>query len=95
MEHTSSGSGAAGDAARPVAGTAKKRRCLGSADVFNEVVEREREMEQLSTVEALRFQPLFAQRAEQAKVTEEGTLEILRMQQEAHDRDSVLLGSQG
>ena len=43
MEHTSSGSGAAGDAARPVAGTAKKRRCLRSADVFNEVVERERD----------------------------------------------------
>ena len=42
MEHTSSGSGAAGDAARPVAGTAKRRRCLGSADVLNEVVERER-----------------------------------------------------
>ena len=41
MEHTSSGSGAAGDAARPVAGTAKKRRCLGSADALNEVVERD------------------------------------------------------
>ena len=93
MEHTSSGSGAAGDAALPVAGSAKKRRCLGSADVLNEVVERE--IESISTEEALRFQALFAQLAEQAKNTEEGTLEILRMQQEAHERDSVLLGSQG
>ena len=42
-EPTSGGSGAAGDAAQPVAGTAKKRRCLRSADVLNEVVERERE----------------------------------------------------
>ena len=41
-EPTSSGSGVAGDAARPIAGTAKKRRCLGSADVLSEVVERER-----------------------------------------------------
>ena len=42
MEPTSSGSGVAGDAARPVAGTAKKRRCHRSADVLNEIVERER-----------------------------------------------------
>ena len=55
----------------------------------------EREIESISTEEALRFQTLFAQRAEQAKNTEEGTLEILRLQQEAHERDSVLLGSQG
>ena len=41
MEHTSNDIGVAGDAPRPVAGTAKKRRCLVSADVLNEVVERE------------------------------------------------------
>ena len=93
MEHSFSGSGVAGDAARPVAGTAKKRRCLGSADVLNEVVERE--IAQLSTEQALRFQALFAQQAEKSKKLEEGTLEILRLQQEAHERDSVLVGSQG
>ena len=94
MEHTSSDSGAAGDAARPIAGTAKKRRCLGSADVLNEVVERE--IAQLSTEEARRFQALFAQQAEKSKNMEEGTLEILLLQEEeAYERDSVLLGSQG
>ena len=41
MENISTDSGAAGDAGRPVAGAAKKRRCLGSADVLNEVVERD------------------------------------------------------
>ena len=41
MEPTSSGSGVAGDSARLVAGTAKKRRCLGSADALHEVVERD------------------------------------------------------
>ena len=64
MEPTSSGSGVAGDAARPVAGTAKKRRCLGSADALNEVVERE--IAQLSTEEARRFQVLFAEQAEKS-----------------------------
>ena len=94
MEHTSSDSGAAGYAARPVVGTAKKRRCLGSADVLNEVVERE--IAQLSTEETRRFQVLFAQQAEKSKNMEEGTLEILRLQEEeAYERDSVLLGSQG
>ena len=94
MEHTSSDSGAAGDAARPVAGTAKKRRCLGSADVLSEVVERE--IAQLSTEEARRFQASFAQQAEKSKNMEEGTLEILHLQEEeAYERDSVLLGSQG
>ena len=83
----------AGDAARPIAGTAKKRRCFGSADVLNEIVERE--IESISTEDAMRFQSMFALRAEQAQNTEEGTLEILRMQQEADERDSVLLGSQG
>ena len=70
MEPTSSGSGVAGDAARPIAGTAKKRRCLGSADALNEKVERE--IAQLSTEEALRFQALFAQQAEKSKELEEG-----------------------
>ena len=83
MEHTSSDSGAAGDAARPVAGTAKKRRCLGSADVLNEVVAREREIAHLSTEEARRFQVLFAQQGEKSKNMEEGTLGILRLQEEA------------
>ena len=90
MEPTSSGSGVAGDTVRPVAGTAKKRRCLGSADVLNEIVERE--IAQLSTEEALRFQALFA---EKSKDIEEGTLSILPMEEEAYERDSVLLGSQG
>ena len=89
MEPTSSGSGVAGDTVRPVAGTAKKRRCLGSADVLNEVVERE--IAQLSTEEALRFQVL----AEKSKDIEEGTLSILPMEEEAYERDSLLLGSQG
>ena len=71
MEPSSSGSGVAGDAARPIAGTAKKRRCLGSADVINEIVERE--IESISTEDAMRFQAMFALRAEQAKNTEEGT----------------------
>ena len=94
MEHTSSDSGAAGDAARPVAGTAKKRRCLGSADVLNEVVERE--IAQLSAEEARRFQALFAKQAEKLKNLDEGTLDILRLQEEeAYERYSVLLGSQG
>ena len=74
MEHTSCDSGAAGDAARPVAGTAKKRRCLGSADVMR----------------------LWRERAEKSKNMEEGTLGFLRLQaEEAYERDSVLLGSQG
>ena len=41
MEHTSNDVGVAGDAARPVAGIAKKRRCLGSVDVLQEVGERD------------------------------------------------------
>ena len=93
VEPTSSGSGVAGDAVRPVAGTAKKRRCLGSADVLNEMVERE--IAHLSTEEALRFQALFAEQAEKSKDIEEGTLSILRMEEEAYERDSVLLESQG
>ena len=95
MEPTSSGSGVAGDAARPIAETAKKRRCLGSADALNEVVERE--IAQLSTEEARHFQVLFAQQAEKSKGMEDGTLSILRLQEEkeAFERDSVLLGSQG
>ena len=52
--------------------------------------------ESLSTDEALRFQALFAQQAEKSKTMEEGNSEILRLQeQEAFERDSVLLGSQG
>ena len=39
----------------------------------------------------MRFQATLHLHAEQAKNTEEGTLEILRMQQEADERDSVLL----
>ena len=94
IEHTSSGSGTAGDAARLVAGTAKKRRCLGSADVLNEIVGRE--IESLSMEEALHFQTLFAKQAEKSKRMEDGTLSILRLQEEeAYERDSVLLGSQG
>ena len=42
-----------------------------------------------------RFQALFAKQAERSKDMEEGTLSILRMEEEAHERDSVLLGSQG
>ena len=93
MEQDSGGSGAVGDAARLVAGTAKMRRCPGSAHVLNEVVERE--ISQLSTEEALRFQALFAQQAEEANVTEMGTLKILRLEQEASERDAVFLGTQG
>ena len=47
IKPTSNDSGMTSDATRPVAGTAKKRRCLGSADVLNEAVERE--IAQLST----------------------------------------------
>ena len=68
-------SGAVREFARPVAGTAKKRRCLDSAQVLNEVVERE--IAQLSKVEALRFQALCSQQAERAEDVEMGTLEIL------------------
>ena len=46
--------------------------------------------------EARRFQALFAKQAEKSKNMEEGTIEILRLQEEqAFERDSVLLGSQG
>ena len=95
MEHTSDDVGAAGDAARLVAGTVKKRRCLGAADVLQEVVERE--IESISMEDAMRFQAVFARRAQQAKDTDEGTLAILRLQEEAeaYERDSVLLPSQG
>ena len=62
MEQNSSDSGAVGDAARPVAGTSKKRRCLGSADVLNEVVERE--IAQLS----LRFQFCLLSRLRSPKI---------------------------
>ena len=71
----------------------KKRRCLGSAHVLNEVVERE--ISQLSKEEALRFQALFAHQAERANVMDEGTLSILRLEEEANERDAVLLGTQG
>ena len=94
MEPNSGGSGVTGDAARPIAGTAKKRRCLGSADALHEMVGRE--IVHLSTEEALRFQAMFGQQAEKSKTMDEGTSEILRLQeQEAFERDSVLLGSQG
>ena len=95
LEHTSNDVGVAGDAARPVAGIAKKRRCFGSVDVLQEVVERE--IESISMEDAMRFQAWFARRAQQAKDTDEGTLEILRLQEEkeAYDRDSVLQPSQG
>ena len=64
------------------------------ADVLHEVVERE--IESISMEDALCFQALFARRAQQAKDTDEGTREILRMQEaEAYERDSVLLPSQG
>ena len=65
MEHTSKDVRAAGDAARPVAGTAKKRRCLGSADVLDEVVERQ--IANLSTEAARRFQIRFAQQVEKVE----------------------------
>ena len=55
----------------------------------------EREIAQLSMEEALRFQALFAKQAQKSKDMEDGTLSILRMEEEAHERDSVLLGSQG
>ena len=85
MEPNSGGAGVAGDAARPIAGTAKKRRCLGSADALNETVERE--IANLSTEEALRFQTMFAQQAEKSKNMDEGTAEILRLQeQEAFEK---------
>ena len=42
MEHTSNDVGVAGDAARPVAGIAKKRRCLGSVEMFSKRLWRER-----------------------------------------------------
>ena len=95
MEHTSNDVGVAGDAARPVAGIAKKRRCLEPVDVLQEVVERE--IESISMKDAMRFQAWFARRAQQAKDTDDGTLEILRRQEEeeAYERDSVLLPSQG
>ena len=94
MEHTDD-VGPAGDAARLVAGTVKKRRCIGTADVLQEVVERE--IESISVEEAMRFQAVFARRAQQAKDEKEGTLAILRLQEEAeaYERDSVLLPSQG
>ena len=93
VEQDSGGCGAVQDSARPVVGTAQKRRCLDSAQVLNEVVVRE--IAQLSKEDALRFQASFSQQAERANDVEMGTLEILRLQQEAHDRDSVLLGTQG
>ena len=46
----------------------------------------EREIAHLSTEEA---------QAEKSKDFEEGNLSILRMEEEAHDRDAVLLGTQG
>ena len=94
MEHTDD-VGPAGDAARLVAGTVKKRLCLGAADVLQEVVERE--IESISVEDAMLFQAVFARRAQQAKDEKEGTLAILRLQEEteAYERDSVLLPSQG
>ena len=68
--------------------------CLGSADALHEIVWRE--IANLSTEEALRFQTMFARQAEKSKNVDEGAAEILRLQeQEAFERDSVLLGSQG
>ena len=93
VEQDSGGSGAVGDSARPVAGTAKKWRCLGSAHVLNEVVERE--ISQLSKEEALHFQALFAHQAERAKIMDGRTISILRLEEEANERDAVLLGTQG
>ena len=65
LERDSGGSGAVRESARPVAGTTKKRRCLESAQVLNEVVELE--IAQLSKEEALRFQAMFSQQAERAE----------------------------
>ena len=93
VEQDSGGSGAVGDSARTVAGTAKKWRCLGSAHVLNEVVERE--ISQLSKEEALHFQALFAHQAERAKIMDGRTISILRLEEEANERDAVLLGTQG
>ena len=93
LEQDSGGSGAVRESARPVAGTAKKRRCLDSAQVLNEVVERE--IAQLSKEEALRFQDMFSQHAERAEDVEMGTLEIPREEKEAYERDAVLLGTEG
>ena len=94
MEHTDD-VGPVGDAARLVAGTVKKRRCIGAADVLQDVVERE--IESISVEEAMRFQAVFARRAQQAKDEKEGTFALLRLQEEAeaYERDSVLLPSQG
>ena len=71
--------------ARPVVGTAEKRRCLDSAQVLNEVVERE--IAQLCKEEALRFQALFSQQGERADDVEMGAdspcvvfLHILRVE---------------
>ena len=55
----------------------------------------EREISQLSMKEALGFQALFAKQAGQARILEEGTQGILRLEQEAYERDAVLLGTQG
>ena len=57
----------------------------------------EREIESISMEDTMRFQAWFARRSRQAKDTYEGTLEILRLQEEkeAYERDSVLLPSQG
>ena len=53
------------------------------------------EIAQLSMEEAPRFQALFAQQAEKSKDMEERTLSILCMEEEAHERDSVLLDRKG
>ena len=55
----------------------------------------EREIAQLSKEEALRFQAMFSQQVERAENVEMGTLEILRLEKEACERDAVLLGTQG
>ena len=78
LEQDSGGSGAVRESARPVAGTAKKRRCLDFAQVLDEVVERE--IAQFSKEEALPFQALFTQLSERAEDVEMGTLEMLRME---------------
>ena len=79
MEQDSGGFGAIGNAARPIAGTFLKRRCLGPADVLTEVVEREIPTED---------------RRSRRKLWKNGLQGILRLEQEAYERDAVLLGTQ-
>ena len=85
LEQDSGGSGAVRESARLVAGTAKKRRCLDSAQVLDTTLQRE----------GACFQAVFSQQAERAEDVEMGTLEILRLEEEAYERDAVLLGTPG